>query len=614
MYLKSFRIVNYKSFADSGERSLAPGFNIILGKNNAGKTALLEALSLFPFGHKPHRESAMRRTQPVNPESEIYLEMVFSPQDLEDAMLAHTQFDFPIPAAGNRADQGQSFINEFLSNTRFVKLRYTHNNWHALTYPSHNLFAFDSARHQKIFSRAQRGADMRSIVATSIVGGVGDSVPAVLGQYARQSIYTFQAERLTLSTHPFGSQPKLQPNAQNLAEVLNILQSRSYQFDRFNCLVRLIFPNIRAVSVRPRIEVTNQLEILVWNAVAPPDRDDLAQPLSESGTGIGQVLAMLYILTTANSPQTIIIDEPNTFLHPGATRKLLELMKTAPIQHQFIVTTHSAEIVNMAEPATLQMVSWESERTQIEPLNPTSLIDLRRALFEVGARLSDLFGADHLVWVEGPTEQACFPLIRDHFKILAPPGTEFLPLINTGDLEARRGRAKAIWDIYKQLSTSGSLMPTTLSFGLDRETRTDQEILDLTREAGAIVHFLPRRTYENHLLHPGAIAAVLNTLPSFKGRPIDAATVDAWTKEQGGKRGFIIAATQVGTQNWFTMVNGPKLLEELFQDISEAKESFDKLTHSVELTKWLLVNEPDFLIELADYVRKLIPSPEGSSA
>ena len=614
MWVKSFRALNYKSFEDSEVQALRPGFNILLGKNNSGKTALLEALSLLPFGSKPHRDSTMRRAQPIRPLSEIHLECLFSAQDIHDAGMASGEFFIPIDAPNRVRNNGTDFVHQFLSNEQTIKLTYSPNRnptWAAHSYPSHDLFRFTGA-HQKMAVRVRRTPNMDDLVALAVEMTDVDPLPAVFGNYISSSIYTFQAERLALSTHAFGGQAKLQPNAQNLAEVLNILQGQRYQFDKFNQLVHLIFPNIRLVSVRPRPAVQNQLEILVWNSVAPPDRDDLAQPLSESGTGIGQVLAMLYILITATSPQTIIIDEPNTFLHPGATRKLLELMKGAPIQHQFIVTTHSAEIVNMAEPAALHMVSWENERSKVEPLNPASLVDLRRALAEVGARLSDLFGADHLVWVEGPTERECFPLIRDRFEIPVPAGTQFLPLINTGDLEAKRGRAKAIWDIYKQLSTADSLRPPTLCFALDRETRSAQEIEDMVREAGTIVQFLPRRTYENYLLHPGAIASVLNTLSTFKERPLDSSVVDAWVAEHGSRRHYVDGDLISGSPDWLKKVNAPKLLKDLFQHISEGKESFDKLTHSVELTKWLIANEPGFLQELADYVRKLIPVSEGS--
>ena len=47
MKLKSFRIFRYKSIVDSGECTLSSDFTILIGKNESGKTAILEALRDF---------------------------------------------------------------------------------------------------------------------------------------------------------------------------------------------------------------------------------------------------------------------------------------------------------------------------------------------------------------------------------------------------------------------------------------------------------------------------------------------------------------------------------------------------------------------------------------
>src|SRR5713101_6474578 len=62
MHIASFRIENYKSFRATPEFVLTPGFNVIVGQNNVGKTALVEALSLGA-GQKPHRSA---RTAPTS--------------------------------------------------------------------------------------------------------------------------------------------------------------------------------------------------------------------------------------------------------------------------------------------------------------------------------------------------------------------------------------------------------------------------------------------------------------------------------------------------------------------------------------------------------------------
>jgi recombinational DNA repair ATPase RecF len=54
MYIKKLQVYNYKSYFDSGVMEFTPGVNIIVGKNNAGKTSLLEVLTL-DFENQPHR-------------------------------------------------------------------------------------------------------------------------------------------------------------------------------------------------------------------------------------------------------------------------------------------------------------------------------------------------------------------------------------------------------------------------------------------------------------------------------------------------------------------------------------------------------------------------------
>jgi len=54
MYISKFKIFNYKSFKDSTLLEFKPGINVIIGQNNVGKTAFLEALELN-FENTPHK-------------------------------------------------------------------------------------------------------------------------------------------------------------------------------------------------------------------------------------------------------------------------------------------------------------------------------------------------------------------------------------------------------------------------------------------------------------------------------------------------------------------------------------------------------------------------------
>jgi len=78
-------------------------------------------------------------------------------------------------------------------------------------------------------------------------------------------------------------------------------------------------------------------------------------------------------------------------------------------------------------------VERQEEQSFIHGISPAEITSFRRTLLEVGTRLSDLFGADNVVWVEGPTEEECFPKIMRARSITTPPGLAVLAVRATGD-------------------------------------------------------------------------------------------------------------------------------------------------------------------------------------
>ena len=55
MYISRFKLANFKSYREPSSIEFTPGLNIVVGQNNAGKSALLGALRLEP-AWKLHRQ------------------------------------------------------------------------------------------------------------------------------------------------------------------------------------------------------------------------------------------------------------------------------------------------------------------------------------------------------------------------------------------------------------------------------------------------------------------------------------------------------------------------------------------------------------------------------
>ena len=77
MQISTCQINNYKSFKASDELKFTPGFNVIVGRNNVGKSALIEALSAR-LSSIPHRslDTVKKSDSPINPQSTATLTFV----------------------------------------------------------------------------------------------------------------------------------------------------------------------------------------------------------------------------------------------------------------------------------------------------------------------------------------------------------------------------------------------------------------------------------------------------------------------------------------------------------------------------------------------------------
>lgn len=622
MYISKFQLRNYKSFDEPAPIELKSGFNVITGQNNAGKTALLSALSLN-FSSIPHRS---QRTIPVpgaSPSPTSWAEVEFTARPPEVLRILYNQspaaqWYIAAPATDSPFARGIGFLNRgqgdsqlfidkiFALDSLTFKLRYdSQAGWSCPGIPSFGVYPAIGSGGNYSFLNFQ----IRSDLSCHALGG-GTGGPAmtefgrIVGIHAQTKMYRFSAERFNIGTSRHGNNPILRPDAANLPEVLSILQANTNRFDQFNGLLKAIFPQIPHVSVRPNPQNQDFVEIIVWTTTKESERIDLALPVSECGTGIGQVMAILYVVLNPEAAQTIIIDEPQSFLHPGAARKLIEILKVHAKQ-QIIIATHSATVISAANPETVTIARQLEGQTVLEQLNGREAKTLQSCLVEIGARLSDVFGADNVLWVEGATEVICFPLILSRIAKKELMGTAVVGVRQIGDLEGRD--AKRVLEIYGNLTRNGGLLPPAVGFVFDRECRTPEQQNELNRLGKNIVRFLPRRMYENYLLHPPAIATVASAIPGFSENAIIEAQVQALLDE---KRGlpiyFCNRRLPLDPEDWVREIDGAKVLGEIFSTLSQTRVSYDKVKHAPALTEWIIENAPGELVGIAAFLNQIL--------
>ncbi|WP_449420567.1 ATP-dependent nuclease [Phormidium nigroviride] len=627
MYISRFQLLNYKSFRDSGVLEFQPGINIIVGANNSGKTALLEALSLN-FDKKSHR--SLKTLLHFNSDSCAKVSLVADKSAIEEVakkLSIDFQFVYSDKTDRNLSTQTMhSLFLEWLEVRAAVEIRVRIEESCKVAEIEKSLsdsltFNIYCVNKQDYLIDKASGANFNRNTADN-------EITTRLVEYFSDHTYRLYAERPNLGSCIFGDNSELEPDASNLAEVLNQLQlpGKGKLFKSFLTYVSTIFPEIGLVSVRPKSAIkdsigidtsrrSRELEILIWSQeAAENEREDLAFPLSEYRTGTGQVLAILYAVLASPEPRTIIIDEPQSYLHPGAAKKLIEILKEFQ-QHQYFIATHSAEIISAANPSTIVKLRSEGGETKASMMNAKDIKEQRSLLAELGVSLSDVFGADSILWVEGPTEELCFPLILSKLAPKLLTGTKIISIKNTGDLLGKKAHfADVMLDLYKRLSGGNNLYPPAIAFVFDRENRTKQDLKDLDKRSSEPVYFLERCMYENYLLYPDAIAAVFNREDAEREQPLTSEFVREWletnkVKLKEKKDFFSKDTTEQDLSNPQYVdknINAAKLLDVLFSELSEARVKFRKTTHSIMLTEWLLENNPSCFAELVQSLQRIL--------
>jgi AAA ATPase domain/AAA domain, putative AbiEii toxin, Type IV TA system len=526
MHIKTIAIENYKVFLDRQEIHLAPGFNLLVGSNNSGKTTVLDVLDMNASLNDPHRSI---RTVPKHGGATAPLSRfdVFIRSSYEELRQLVGWNLVPLPLS-QLALRDPALAEQHIKQCA------------ASDSPFELLFAL------------QEGHVNARLAADDVLGGsfdtrVGTAVPAALlhyqtptanpqvtigglgstnnyaGAYLRgyqRRVYRFNAQRKPGAEVTAGGDGTLDREATSLPYCINHLQSNDSHGHRILCgLLNRIFPSVTWIEA-PNSGGTFRLRCLPCDPSMR--RDDLAIPIAKMGTGVGNVIAMLYVVLTAREPQVIAIDEPNAFLHPRALRELLAILESEGSQHQYVMTAHSPDVITAVNLSTMTLLDFDGTATAAKPINEVSLHDLRGHLADLGIRITDLHSRDRVLWVEGQTEELAIPdLLRFACPEIAA-STAVLRVERTGTFSKRGVDPSEVAKLYTRLSTSSALVPPMVCILLDAENRSKEERARITADSKDVLKFLPRRMLESYCMDADAVAAQLKAraCPEFCVRGI----------------------------------------------------------------------------------------------
>lgn len=216
----------------------------------------------------------------------------------------------------------------------------------------------------------------------------------------------------------------------------------------------------------------------------------------------------------------------------------------------------------------------------------------------------ELFGADRILWVEGQTEEICFPLLLGAEEGQGCVTVKAVPA--TGHFSAKKRTKKMVLDLYQSVTESVAPLIEKMVFSFDREDLSPQAASAFENEHKGRLFLLPRRNLESYLLVPSAVAEVINFY--MLDRQISTEDVQAELDLCGGSESFGASKHWKGNATdpvWLTHVDGAKLLKQLFGRLTNNQLEFRKTKHTPEILLSVKASSPNSIEELVRFVKGL---------
>lgn len=271
-------------------------------------------------------------------------------------------------------------------------------------------------------------------------------------------------------------------------------------FEEFKELSERSWPRLQIVGLEGKDNLPDEpIELLVRDG-------DFVAEVGWMGHGLQMWLQTMWFITRSKDSDTIILDEPDVYMHPDLQRKLLRFIRGR--NPQYLIATHSTEILAETEPNNILIV----ERSRRKSSFSTNLPAVQKIIEKIGSaqnlHLTRLWSAGRLLLVEGKDIK-----FLKHFQNLLYPNSQI-------SFDALPNMPIGGWSGWPY--AVGSAMLLTNAFDeriityciLDSDYYIPEIITERKIEAknkNVNLHIWERKEIENYLINPYVIERVLLT-------------------------------------------------------------------------------------------------------
>jgi putative ATP-dependent endonuclease of OLD family len=452
-FLHSLMVEGFRSI-EKATFTFQPGLNVIIGANNAAKTAVIDALRIvFNLGTFENKEDPIR----LRP-SDIFIDCSEPTATRSITFIAtfYGRADSDLPAQFFELLCPREIVNPEGSATEYSVFR--------LRYRVEFSYSNIKKRYEYARNDVRGGVDLRNPVAYEVLDCIRSIYLAPLRDLVNDRVRVgAEIERLILSHTPKGKEEERRSIPDELreraADLIKKLTENKHQDAAGENLANYASPyNIQkdSLSFLPA-GMTESLFGTMWPVFAHGLHGTDGLPLSSNGLGINQLIYASIVLSRRGDAEVdrhirkfFLIEEPEAHLHPQLQDSFFHALNQIR-DHQLFVTSHSPTITAKTDLNRIIVMRRDAAERTATPLHLAEVYKGRdhdgRYLHKfLDVTRSQLLFAKGALFVEGITEAMLMQLFSELIgSSLRAAGVEivvinssegyghFRPLFDNGD-------------------------------------------------------------------------------------------------------------------------------------------------------------------------------------